>query len=102
MGEELRMSRLMFAWMSLGAIAVPASAETVTRDSNTPATRAARKIVQAINGPEADRVALVRSAFTTKALANESAESRLKWFDKLASDSSGLTVISSAPQGDRM
>ena len=44
----------------------------------------------------------MRSAFSTKALQNEGADSRLKWLNKLAADSKGLTVLSSVPQGDRM
>lgn len=98
----MRKPFLMFAWASLGAISWPASAAQTASDLASPATIAARSVVQAINGAEAERVALVQGAFTAKALAAESAESRLKWLDKLASESSGLTMISSAPQGDRM
>ena len=44
----------------------------------------------------------MKSAFSSKALQSESAESRLKWLNKLAADSAGLTLVSSAPQGERM
>ncbi len=68
----------------------------------SPAVTAAHTVIAAVNGAAADRKAFVKSAFSSKALQSESAEIRLKWLDKLAADSAGLALVSSAPQGERM
>ena len=69
----------------------------------TPAEDAGRSVIAAINGAETDRAALVKAAFSSKAFADPAAANEeLKWLDKLAADSGGLTLVSSAGQGDRM
>ena len=73
-----------------------------TAAHSSPAEDAESAVISAINGSPADRSALVKNAFSAKALQNESGDVRLRWLDKLATDSGGLTVISAAPQGDRM
>ena len=75
---------------------------TASATAATPAQEAAGGILKAVNGSHDLRQALATYAFSAKALDNESADSRLKWLDKIASDSGGLTVLSSTPQGDRM
>lgn len=67
----------------------------------TPAEDAARSVLSALNGSEADRVTLVE-AFSAKALENEPAAERLNWFDRIAADSGGLTLVSLASPGERM
>jgi CubicO group peptidase (beta-lactamase class C family) len=75
----------------------------VTAAQATPAEDAGRAVISAVNGTGADRAALVKSAFSSKAFLNLSAANdELKWLDKLAADSGGLTLMSSVPQGDRM
>lgn len=59
-------------------------------------------MLAAINGTPADRSAFVSSAFTQRALQNQSASERLKWLDKLTADSGGLATVSWTPQGERM
>jgi CubicO group peptidase (beta-lactamase class C family) len=83
------------ASLALGWFAAPAEAET-------PAQAATNAVLTAVNGTAADRSTLARNAFSTSALRNENADSRRIWLDKLAADSGGLTLLSSAPQGDRM
>jgi D-alanyl-D-alanine carboxypeptidase len=96
----------MLACAALVAAAVPAIAQVQKQPSAataaTPAESAARAVLAAINGTDADRSALVENAFTDRALQNESAAARLKWLEKIAADSGGLTVVSWAPQGERM
>jgi CubicO group peptidase (beta-lactamase class C family) len=82
------------------AAALAATAPALAQGS-TPAEDATRAILAAINGSEGDRSALVQS-FSGKALENESSAERLKWLDRIAADSGGLTIVSSTPQGDRM
>src|SRR5437763_4329464 len=95
MGGELRKSLLKIACATLFVAAVPVRA--------TPAEDAEQAVLNAINGSSADRAALVKTGFSSKALANESAANdERKWLDKLAKDSGGLTLVSSAPQGERM
>lgn len=89
----------------MAAAAVPAIAQVQAQPSaaaSTPAEGAARALLAAINGSEADRSALVESAFTDRALQYESAARRLQWLEKIAADSGGLTLVSLAPQGERM
>lgn len=74
----------------------------VTAAAATPAENATQATLAALNGNHDARSALVASAFSAKALESESAVDRLKWLDRIASDSGGLTLLSSAPQGDRM
>jgi len=79
------------------------TAATLTKESATPAQDAQRAVIAAINGGDAQRALLVKSRFSSKAFPNESAANdQRKWFDKLARDSGGLTLVSAAPQGDRM
>jgi len=102
-GEELRKS--IFVAAALAAAAIPAFAQVAPSASTaaaTPAEEATGAILKAINDGHDLRAALAAYAFTAKALENESAESRLKWLDRIAKDSGGLTLVSSAPQGDRM
>ncbi|HWI76443.1 MAG TPA: serine hydrolase domain-containing protein [Sphingomicrobium sp.] len=90
---------------ALTAAAIPSFAQTtapVTATARTPAESAVRAVLAAINGNHDARSALVNAAYSSKALQNESADSRLKWLDRIAKDSGGLTVVSSTPQGDRM
>lgn len=69
----------------------------------SPAEDAARAVISAINGSDADRAALVKSAFSGKAIPDQdAANAEVRWLDKLASDSHGLVLVSAAPQGDRM
>jgi len=68
----------------------------------TPAEDAGRAVIAAINGSNADRAALAKSAFSAKALASESAESRRDWLEKLAADSNGVKLLSSSAQGNQM
>jgi CubicO group peptidase (beta-lactamase class C family) len=99
----LRKSILIAA--ALATIAVPCVAQVSSRVSTaaaTPARAATDATLGAINGSHEARAALVASAFSAKALQNGNAESRLKWLDRIATDSGGLTVVSSSPQGDRM
>jgi CubicO group peptidase (beta-lactamase class C family) len=77
-----------------------ASPPTIAHES-TPAVGAMHLLVSAING-YIDRGHYVTDAFSSAALKNESAETRLKWLDKLAADTGGMTVVSAAPQGERM
>jgi CubicO group peptidase (beta-lactamase class C family) len=101
-GEELRKSVLIAA--ALVVASVPASsqpAQTIA-SATTPAETATRAILAALKGSHDARSALVAGAFSSKALQNEGAEARLKWLDRIASDSRGLTLLSSTPQGDRM
>lgn len=70
--------------------------------ASTPAETAEQSVLNALNGSEADRSALVNGAFSTRALQNESAASRLKWLDRLAADSEGLTLISATFPNERM
>ena len=83
---------------ALAAAAVPAFAQ-VTQAS--PAQSATQSVLAALNGSEAERTSLL-ATFSSKALENEGAADRLKWLDRIASDSGGLTLLSSEPQGDRM
>lgn len=83
---------------ALAAAAVPAAAQVAQA---SPAQSATKSVLAALNGSEAERTSLL-ATFSAKALENESAADRLKWLDRIASDSGGLTVLSSAPQGDRM
>src|SRR6187551_2122354 len=102
-GEELRKS--IFVAAALAAAAIPAFAQVAPSASTaaaTPAEEATGAILKAINEGHDLRAALAAYAFTAKALENESAQSRLKWLDKIAEDSGGLTLVSSAPQGVRM
>jgi CubicO group peptidase (beta-lactamase class C family) len=90
---------------ALAAVAIPSFAHTgapVAANSASPATAAARAVLDAINGSHEERSALVNAAFSSKALQNESADSRLEWLDRIAADSGGLSIVSSSPQGDRM
>ena len=69
----------------------------------TPAEDAERAVIAAINGAPGDRAALVRSAFSSKAFPSEAAANdQRRWLDKLAKDSGGFTIVSSAPQGEGM
>jgi CubicO group peptidase (beta-lactamase class C family) len=88
--------------MVIAAALFAATAPAIAQTAATPAEAAEQSLLAALNGAHAARSALVNDAFAAKALQNESADSRLKWLDKIASDSGGLTVVSSAPQGDRM
>jgi len=90
--------------LTLAVAAVPASSQNaeVQAAALTPAQQATGTLLAAINGSHAARSGLVQTAFTAKALENESAQSRLKWLDRIATDSGGLSVISSVPQGERM
>jgi CubicO group peptidase (beta-lactamase class C family) len=92
----LRKSILIAA--ALFAAAVPALAQVA---APTPAQSATQSVLSALNGSHDSRSALL-AAFSSKALENESAADRLKWLDRIAADSGGLTVLSSSPQGDRM
>src|SRR5881275_3198572 len=95
MGDELRKSLLKIACAALSLAAVPVRA--------TPAEDAEHAVLKAINGSDVDRAALVKTGFSSNAFANESAaDDERKWLDKLAKDSGGLTLVSSAPQGERM
>jgi CubicO group peptidase (beta-lactamase class C family) len=97
--------KFIIAAAALAAAAVPAIAQVnlpIAAPASTAAQTATRAILAAINGSHDLRAELAASAFSTRALENESAESRLKWLDRIASDSGGLTVLSSSPQGDRM
>jgi CubicO group peptidase (beta-lactamase class C family) len=68
-----------------------------------PAETAAEAVVHAINGPEAERAALVKTAFSTKAVPDKrTATEKLEWLDKIARDSDGLRLVSATPQGDHM
>lgn len=68
-----------------------------------PADSAEHAVLDAINGGHADRAALVAGAFSSKAFADEAAANdELEWFDRIATDSEGLALVSSANQGDRM
>ncbi|MGN6154230.1 MAG: serine hydrolase domain-containing protein [Sphingomicrobium sp.] len=90
---------------ALGAVAIPSFAQTsapATAAASTPAESATRAVLAAINGNHDARSTLVNGAFSTKALQNESADSRLKWLDRIASDSGGLALVSSSSQGERM
>ena len=68
----------------------------------TPAQSAARAVLAALNGSHATRSALVAGAFSSQALENESAAARLKWLDRIAADSNGLSTLASSARGDRM
>jgi CubicO group peptidase (beta-lactamase class C family) len=83
---------------ALFAAAVPALSKVA---APTPAQSATQSVLSALNGSHDSRSALL-AAFSSKALENESAADRLKWLDRIAADSGGLTVLSSSPQGDRM
>jgi CubicO group peptidase (beta-lactamase class C family) len=84
-----------FIVIACALLCVSASAQA------TPAEDAERAVIAAVNGTAAERDTLVKTAFT--AFPNEAAASdQRKWLDKLARDSGGLTLISSAPQGERM
>lgn len=89
------------ACLALAALASPSIAQTTTAAA-TPAELSAHAVLAAINGSHDARSALVNSAFSAKALENESADSRVNWLDRIRADSGGLTVVSSSPQGDRM
>ena len=94
MGGSLRKLILAVAGALFCAAAAPAS---------TPAETAEQSVLAAINGGPADRAALVKSAFSSKTFPNDSAATEQRaWLDKLAADSGGLSLVSSAPQGDRM
>jgi CubicO group peptidase (beta-lactamase class C family) len=100
---------LTFVRMTAGVVpavaAIPSLAQTsapVSATAQSPAETATRAVLAAINGSHDARSALANGAFSSKALQNESADSRLEWLDKIAADSGGLTVASSSPQGDRM
>lgn len=97
---------LIAASAALAAATLPAAAKVQSAQSSataaTPAESAARAFLAAINGSSADRSALVKSAFTDRALERESAVDRLKWLDKLAADSGGLETVSWTPQGEGM
>jgi len=68
-----------------------------------PAESAEHAVLDAINGGHADRAALVTGAFSSKAFADEAAANdELEWLDRIATDSEGLALVSSANQGDRM
>ena len=88
--------RLKFLLFFAALIASPAAA-------GTPAGDAAQAAIAAVNGSAAARASFVKNAFSTKALPDaKAAETQLRWLDKLAADSRGLTLVSEAPQGDRM
>jgi CubicO group peptidase (beta-lactamase class C family) len=91
-GEALRIFLIAVAL----ATTVPALAQIPA-----PAEQATRSVLAALNGSESDRSGLLQS-FSAKALENESAADRLRWLDRIAADSGGVTVVSLAPQGDRM
>jgi CubicO group peptidase (beta-lactamase class C family) len=101
-GEVLRRTVLIAA--ALGAAANPSFGQTtapISATAPTSAESATRAVLAAINGSHDARSALV-NAFSSKALQNESADSRLKWLQRIAKDSGGLAVVSSSSQGDRM
>jgi CubicO group peptidase (beta-lactamase class C family) len=90
---------------ALSAAAMPACAQItapVAAAAPTSAENASRAILAAINGSHDERSALVSTAFSSKALQNDGADSRLKWLDRIAKDSGGLSIVSSASQGERM
>lgn len=84
------------------AASAQAAASAAVARAETPAEAAKRAVLQAINGGADDRAALAQSAFSTSALANENADRRLRWLNKLTTDSKGLELISTSVQGDRM
>jgi D-alanyl-D-alanine carboxypeptidase len=95
----------MIVAAALAAAAVPAIAQVSSPapvSAETPAQVATDAILGAIGGNHDARAALAANAFSAKALENESAGSRLKWLDRIAADSGGLTLLSSTSQGDRM
>ena len=98
----MRRSILLVAGAALCVATVTQAQSPAPASAANQAVTAAQAVIGAVNGAVADREALVKSAFSSKALQNESADSRLKWLNKLARDSSGLTLVSSAPQGERM
>jgi len=62
-----------------------------------PAESAEHAVLDAINGGHADRAALVTGAFSSKAFADEAAANdELEWLDRIATDSEGLALVSSA------
>ena len=90
---------------ALAVVAVPAASQPVTQSAApaaTPGQAATDAVLAALNGSHDARASLVASAFSAKALQSESAADRLRWMDRVASDSGGLTVVSTAPQGERM
>ena len=93
--------------VALAAAVFPAVARVEPQSTSaavtaTPAERAGRALLAAINGSSAERTALVKSIFTERALQNQGAGERRKWLDKIAADSGGLEVVSWVPQGERM
>ncbi|MFL6732713.1 MAG: hypothetical protein ACJ8EP_10245, partial [Sphingomicrobium sp.] len=98
----MRRSVLAIAFAALCVASSSAVAQQAEQSAGTPAQAAARSVILAVNGTTAERASLARSAFSTKALQNEGSDTRLKWLNKLAADSHGLTVLSSMPQGERM
>jgi D-alanyl-D-alanine carboxypeptidase len=98
----LRRSILLIAGVALCAASISQAQSLAPEFVAGPALTAAHTVIAAVNGGAADREAFVKSAFSSKALQSESAEGRLKWLNKLAADSAGLALVSSAPQGERM
>ena len=85
------------------ALAAAASgAAQVSTSAVTPAETATRAVLAAVNGTHDARAALASGAFSAKALQNESAAARLQWLDRIAAVSGGLSLVSSAANGDRM
>jgi len=97
----LRKSLLKLACAALCVAAVPSARATAQATPFSTAQDAAKALLAAVNGSHADRASLA-SAFSAKALQNESADVRIKALERLAADSGGLNVVSVAPQGDRM
>lgn len=101
----MRKSVILVAGAALTAAAVPALGQVETQSSATaatPAETATRAVLSAINGTDRDRRVFVDSAFTARALQNQSAGDRLKWLGKIAEDSGGLATVSWNPQGERL
>lgn len=101
----MRFSVVILAWATAAAACPPAEAQSpppAAAGVEAAAETAARKLLAAINGPAGDRARFVSGAFSTKALQNEAAESRLKRLNKLAADTSGLTIASIQSSGERM
>jgi len=102
----LRNPLTAFGCAAIALAAVPAVAQVADTPApaaadSTPARTALDRTLAAFND-FADRAGFVSSAFSARAIESESAERRLAWFEKIAADSGGLTLVSSAFPSDRM
>ncbi|MDP9421306.1 MAG: beta-lactamase family protein [Pseudomonadota bacterium] len=94
------------AALALATALAPASAQVQPASTSNPSATAAETattaLLRALNGSEAERVALVKSAFSKRSLNREDDDARLRWLNKIAADTGGFTIASQSPQGERM